>query len=142
MSDLILKKLAGVFSKQHKVLEKLAQGASQAESIFMAELHKIKQTPAWQNASDEKKLDFESDLREAIMALMSENTEMSDSGQDEFSAHDTIVNDILKVDFDKILDDINDIQKHINNQPEISPFNKQHLMSRLNDIFNKLSILY
>lgn len=77
MSDLILKKLAGIFSKQHKVLEKLAQGANQAESIFMAELHKIKQTPAWQNASDEKKLDFESDLREAIMALMSEDQEMT-----------------------------------------------------------------
>ena len=76
MSQEILKKLAGIFSNQQKILKKLAQGVTQAESIFMVELQKIKQTPAWQNASDEKKLDFESDLREAITALVSEDQVM------------------------------------------------------------------
>lgn len=76
MSEEVLRKLANIFANQNKILKKLAQGANQAESIFLVELEKIKQTPAWQNATHEKRLDFESDLKQAIMALMSEDQEM------------------------------------------------------------------
>jgi hypothetical protein len=78
MSQKILKKLASIFSNQQKILQKLALGDDKAESVFLSEMEKIKQTPEWQNASHEKKLDFESDLREAVRALVSEDVTMGD----------------------------------------------------------------
>lgn len=77
MNDLeILKKLVKIFANQQIILKKLAQERTPAESMFLIELEKAKQTPEWQNASEEQRRDFESDLRESIMSLMSEDMMM------------------------------------------------------------------
>lgn len=75
MNDKILAKLVKIAAKQQKIIEKLAQGLTVEDSKRMAE------------EESQKKLDIESDLREATNALSGETQEMGefDFGDDKSS---------------------------------------------------------